>query len=196
MRKTVVTLSIMLGLVILGAAGGGWWLWGRYQSAQDDIAQLQADLRAAKSPDTSGGVLGVSNNGDVSPGGAQTSSNMRNMIVHDFGIQFAVPQDLTDLTYVESPPASGILNLTTTALQKKYAACGAAGTLGAMFRYPKGTPLPTSAAHAQKLTTAGSYDYYYLARAQDPCTDKAAIAAIDQIVPTIVASLRTIKEVP
>jgi hypothetical protein len=180
--------------VTTAAAGGGWWLWSRYQSAQDDIQQLKSDLITARSgSDAGGGVLGASNSGDVSPGGASTTAGTRNMIVKDFGIQFSVPSTMTDITYAESPPASGILNLTTSSLAKQYPDCALAGAMGLMFRYPAGTPVPSSAAQAQKLATAGSYDYYYLARQKDPCTNKTAIAAIDQVVPTLVASLKTIK---
>ncbi|MDF2461383.1 MAG: hypothetical protein K0S68_786 [Candidatus Saccharibacteria bacterium] len=202
MRRSTVTLSILLTVVTLAGAIGCFVLWNQYQTALEEKTQLESDLISIRNSGGSGGgdTLGVSDStGDVSPGGASTgtgsgaSSNTKTMMVKDFGIKFTISNTLTDLTYAESPPASGILNLTTKTLSDKYP-CAGAGILGALFRYPKGTPLPAGAAKASKMATAGSYEYFYLPIDKNPCTDKAAIAAVAETTPQVVTALKTITE--
>ena len=203
MRRSTLTLTSLLIIATLAGAGSSYLYWSMYQGAMADNKELQSDLIAARHGGAAGGAtLGVSDangnslggsGGDVSPGGSSTSSNQRTMLVKDFGIKFTIPSTLTDLTYAESPPASGVLHLTTKSLSDKYS-CASAGILGTLFRYPKGTPLPSSAAQAIKLATAGSYEYFYLHIDKNPCTDKAAIAEVNQITPQMVAALKTIAE--
>jgi hypothetical protein len=203
MRRSTITLSILLTVVTIAGTATSFVLWNKYQTALADKAQLESDLISIRNggassgdglgvTNASGDTLGASNStGDVSPGGSSTTSSQKTMLVKDFGIKFTIPPVLAELTYAESPPASGILNLTTKPLSEKYP-CAGAGILGAMFRYPKGTPLPSGAAKAVKLATAGSYEYFHLPIEKNPCTDKAAVAEINQITPQLVAALKTI----
>jgi hypothetical protein len=202
--RAVITLSLLLGLTVVGAGSGGWVLWSKYQSALDDKAELQSEVTTLRNGGAGlgtgvqgaagTGTLGASTTGSGSD--SNSSSGTRTMLVKDFGIKFQVPSDLTDLTYAESPPASGFLALTTQALTTAYPDCAGAGILGALFRYPKGQPLPANAntARAQKLNPAGGYDYYYLPPAQDPCKAKAAQTSISQKASEIAAALQTISE--
>jgi hypothetical protein len=196
MRATTI-LSTTLAVVTLGAVACSIVLWQKYQTALDNNAELQSEvitLRNQAGGGAGAGVLGASASPGLSPGAA--ASGTRTMLVKDFGIKFQVPADLTDLTYSENPPASGLLQLTTQALAKAYPDCAGAGILGTLLRYPKGQSLPANAttARARKLATAGSYDYYYLPLEKNPCTAKAAIAAVSKSTAEISAALGSITE--
>lgn len=204
-HRSTLLLSAALLLALAGGGIASSLLWLQNQHLEGDNTELQAEVQSLRTASSGqSGVLGVSSSNPNSVQGNTTtqapattgesdSSGQRNMLVKDFGIQFKVPQDLTDLSYAENPPASGFLQLTTISLQKAHP-CAAAGILGTLFRYPKDQSLPStaSAAKAIKVALAGGYEYYYLPLEQNPCKDPASLSAISHFSSEIQPALQTI----
>jgi hypothetical protein len=204
-HRSTLLLSAALVLALSGGGVASALLWLQDQHLEGDNAELQSEVASLRTAGSGqGGVLGVSSsdpNGvqgntttqTPTTSGGSDGSGGRNMLVKDFGIQFKVPEDLSDLSYAENPPASGFLQLTTVALQKAHP-CAAAGILGTLFRYPKDQSLPNtaSAAKATKVALAGGYEYYYIPLDQDPCKDAAALSAISHLTDEVQPALQTI----
>jgi hypothetical protein len=211
--SAAAVLAALLGVVVITAGAGGFWLWQQNQHLESDNSELHSEIDSGGSGGSSGGsALGVSTNsgfqgqsGGVRAGGSTTSttdggssadnSGLRTLLVKDFGIQLKVPPSLQDLSYAESPPASGFMQLTTVSLQKAHP-CAAAGILGTVFRYPKDQNLPDSPAAkaAVKVALAGGYEYYYTPLEKDPCTDKPAVDTIKSLTTDLQQALPSITQ--